>query len=243
MTRFLYDILPGVQCTVTRDSFTSDFNTFTVEGFVLGEIVKTASQQKPPAATTSRIKGSLFILTQCRKFIKLPFHYLAQARECTLVPIESLVDLILLNLPASAQTSQEQFRAMRPRWIVLLQDWLDFWKRVLDPAETQLAIAENAVTEKESEDLFIGLTIVFADPDWTSMVFSTDTGYLGQTRVPVEIGDLLCGLPGCARPMVLRRVGGRYSVISEAWVSGIMHGELVNDFIAGKWKMQKFDLQ
>lgn len=43
----------------------------------------------------------------------------------------------------------------------------------------------------------------------------------------VEPEDVLCVLQGCAVPVVLRQVQDEYTILGEAYVSLLMHGEAV----------------
>lgn len=60
----------------------------------------------------------------------------------------------------------------------------------------------------------------------------TDGGYLGAFPDSVQRGDVVCVLRGCHVPLVLRPVGegqgeGRFEVLGECYVHGIMNGEAV----------------
>ncbi|KAE9371852.1 hypothetical protein N431DRAFT_426434 [Stipitochalara longipes BDJ] len=56
-------------------------------------------------------------------------------------------------------------------------------------------------------------------------IFVTKHGYIGRSRSWARIGDIVCLFLGCALPMVLRPVSEHYTVVAEAWVAEIMHGE------------------
>ena len=59
-------------------------------------------------------------------------------------------------------------------------------------------------------------------------LFRTGKGYLGMGSVSVETGDRVWVLKGANVPFVLRLVGnGRYRVVGEAYVHGVMRGEAV----------------
>ena len=58
--------------------------------------------------------------------------------------------------------------------------------------------------------------------------FVTKNGHLGLGLGHVEPGDAIAVLIGCQVPFVLRKsVGGRYQIVGEAYVDGIMDGEAV----------------
>ncbi|OAQ61466.1 heterokaryon incompatibility protein (HET) domain-containing protein [Pochonia chlamydosporia 170] len=57
-------------------------------------------------------------------------------------------------------------------------------------------------------------------------VFRTSNGYLGIYKGVMETGDRLIILPGVNLPHVVRPIGpDRYTILAEAYVLGIMHGE------------------
>ncbi|KAF9467034.1 heterokaryon incompatibility protein-domain-containing protein [Collybia nuda] len=61
-----------------------------------------------------------------------------------------------------------------------------------------------------------------------SRLFLSDMGYVGLVPVNAEVGDLICILFGASVPLVLRRkIDGRYQLIGEAYVYGIMDGEFL----------------
>ncbi|PQE08917.1 heterokaryon incompatibility protein [Rutstroemia sp. NJR-2017a WRK4] len=60
---------------------------------------------------------------------------------------------------------------------------------------------------------------------WRRLVI-TQGGYLGLAPAASMAGDIIAVLPGCHTPLVLRREGERFRVIGEAYVHGIMAGEL-----------------
>ena len=58
-------------------------------------------------------------------------------------------------------------------------------------------------------------------------MFSTRTGYLGMGPATANPGDLVCILATASVPHVLRKLGkGKYRFIGEAYVHGIMDGEV-----------------
>lgn len=61
--------------------------------------------------------------------------------------------------------------------------------------------------------------------------FLTDSGYLGMGYESVEVGDEFWIVRGCPTPLILRRVGGQFSLIGESYVHGVMKGEAVGDDI------------
>ncbi|KAK4185047.1 hypothetical protein QBC35DRAFT_465906 [Podospora australis] len=70
----------------------------------------------------------------------------------------------------------------------------------------------------------------FKDVKRGHRMFRTADNYLGLGPVSTEEGDQIWILSGAPVPFVLRQVNeGRYRVIGEAYVHGIMHGEAVQE--------------
>ena len=59
-------------------------------------------------------------------------------------------------------------------------------------------------------------------------LFSTERGYIGLGPPHCRPGDLVCILFGGEVPFVLRPVGGRYQLVGDAYVHGIMEGEALS---------------
>jgi hypothetical protein len=78
-------------------------------------------------------------------------------------------------------------------------------------------------------------------PDWLSFehshgqatyrrrIFTTRKGYLGLASRALHRGDHICILRGCPVPVLLRRHGAQYQVVGEAYVDGIMYGEITSE--------------
>jgi hypothetical protein len=64
--------------------------------------------------------------------------------------------------------------------------------------------------------------------------FTTDTGFKGCTRLQPEPGDLVCILFEAGFPLILRAHSDGYVLIDHAYVYGVMNGEFMNEWKAGK---------
>jgi hypothetical protein len=73
-------------------------------------------------------------------------------------------------------------------------------------------------------------------------VFSTQNGSYGLGPQCMRIGDVVAVLFGGNTPYVLRPQGGQYLFMGQAYVDGIMQGQLVREVQAGKLQEQKFCL-
>jgi hypothetical protein len=66
-------------------------------------------------------------------------------------------------------------------------------------------------------------------------LFKTDTGLLGIAHRSLEVGDKVFVLMGADMPFVLRPLGGNYySFGGEAYVHGIMDGEMLVSALVGR---------
>ena len=57
---------------------------------------------------------------------------------------------------------------------------------------------------------------------------------MGRCRGAVGAGDIVCVIPSCAMPMVLRPIEGHNKVLGKAYLAGIMHGEAMTALHKGK---------
>ncbi|KAK1985677.1 heterokaryon incompatibility protein-domain-containing protein [Colletotrichum cereale] len=74
-----------------------------------------------------------------------------------------------------------------------------------------------------------------------SSMFSTRGQYFGRCNHSVQPGDVLALLFGCTFPMVLRRTQDGFRLVGAAYVSGLMHGELM-DCPGSEMKVQRIPL-
>jgi hypothetical protein len=63
--------------------------------------------------------------------------------------------------------------------------------------------------------------------------------YRGSTKDDHSLtGDVVAILPGCTTPIVLRAAGDHFRVVGEAYVHGVMEGEMANLTERGEYHMQ-----
>jgi Heterokaryon incompatibility protein (HET) len=60
-------------------------------------------------------------------------------------------------------------------------------------------------------------------------LFVTRKGYIGVGCQSIEVGDDILVPFGCSVPLTVRKFGKNFKVVGDAYVSGIMQGELVRD--------------
>lgn len=69
--------------------------------------------------------------------------------------------------------------------------------------------------------------------------FISTSGLVGLAPSHVEVGDMICIFLGGHVPYLLRKCGEGYTLVGEAYVHGIMHGECVT----GHLKIERFTLR
>jgi len=88
----------------------------------------------------------------------------------------------------------------------------------------------------------------WSEPDFLRSfhdIVLTRRRYVGQAayRGRVKAGDVVCVLLGCTVPMVLRPVElGRYELIGDVYLDGIMFGEAIKALGNGEVQLQDFEL-
>jgi hypothetical protein len=56
----------------------------------------------------------------------------------------------------------------------------------------------------------------------------------------VQSGDMVCVLFGCPRPLLLREFENFHLLVGDAYVYGMMDGEMIAELEAGKLAEEKF---
>jgi hypothetical protein len=87
--------------------------------------------------------------------------------------------------------------------------------------------------DKESEKTYLdyikSFRQAFTQTTTERKLFSTRRGYVGLGRESIAEGDLVCILPGCSVPMILRRENQYYKLVGDSYVHGMMLGEVLDD--------------
>jgi hypothetical protein len=93
------------------------------------------------------------------------------------------------------------------------------------PLENNLAYEEMSAACAEANDYYSTLNTVANN----RRPFKSDKGHLGLAPESAEIGDIVCIFHGAVVPFVLRpEADGRYRLLGEAYVHGIMDGEFMS---------------
>jgi len=70
----------------------------------------------------------------------------------------------------------------------------------------------------------------------------TKEGYFGKCHKKPVKGDNVCIFPGCAMPMILRPFQEYHKLLGEAYVNGIMDGEVMTALGEGKRELREFKI-
>jgi len=72
--------------------------------------------------------------------------------------------------------------------------------------------------------------------------FRTGNGYIGYGSADVQEGDIVCVLAASTVPVVLRRVGSHYVLVSVCFVLGCMEGEVWPMVTDGRLGLEEFEI-
>lgn len=65
-------------------------------------------------------------------------------------------------------------------------------------------------------------------------LFITAKGYMGMGPPDSQIGDKICVVLGCDKPLVIRAIGEKYLVVGKCYIYGLMNGEILAEVEEGK---------
>jgi hypothetical protein len=60
----------------------------------------------------------------------------------------------------------------------------------------------------------------------TSRIFATADGFVGKGPRPVQVGDIICCIPGCLTPLIVRPRGRDHIIIGNCYIDHMMNGQL-----------------
>lgn len=97
-----------------------------------------------------------------------------------------------------------------------------------DPDAVRLRNQGACVVNQDWGSYSMRYLVGMMDAAFDRRLFATDKKYIGLAPASTQIGDLICVLPGGHTPFLLRpseEYPGRYKLVGELYVHGIMHGE------------------
>ena len=71
--------------------------------------------------------------------------------------------------------------------------------------------------------------------------FISKSGYMGLVPTALEEGDMICVVPGCNVPLLIRKEGDHHLLVGECFVWGLMDGEAWEGKNVDSWKDKKFE--
>jgi Heterokaryon incompatibility protein (HET) len=77
---------------------------------------------------------------------------------------------------------------------------------------------------------------------WYRSIFSSKKGYCGIGSNCTRPGDLICVLFGGRVPYILRPKGNDYQCLGEAYIHGLMNGEVVDMWKSGELEATRFEI-
>lgn len=80
---------------------------------------------------------------------------------------------------------------------------------------------------------------IFAGYCWDRRFFLGSDGRMGVVPSDAKVEDLLCVPFGCPSPLILRKDGGCYAIVGEAYVDGLMYGEATDLADRGELKVEE----
>ncbi|KAL5325749.1 hypothetical protein ACEPPN_006880 [Leptodophora sp. 'Broadleaf-Isolate-01'] len=171
------------------------------------------------------------LITSHFKHVEL--HALA-ARAKRLVPFDSIE---ILYPPAFVNLEEDIDRAVSEGKGRELQLIMDHWGSLREKAGD--SEGEPRMQKMRSEMMLKSMQLLSE-----RRLFATDSGHLAAGVETMEIGDEVWVLVGASVPFLLRRrqERGQYSLLGEAYVHGVMHGEAVDVFLGSSESAQTISI-
>ncbi|KAF7934898.1 uncharacterized protein EAE98_002943 [Botrytis deweyae] len=103
---------------------------------------------------------------------------------------------------------------------------------------SSISAIEGTLDEKERLALLISAC-------WTMnrrRFIVSDTGIIGLGPWNCSKNDLICILPGCRFPVILRKTDDHYILVGEAYIDGFMYGEGIRGVKNGLYDLETFEI-
>ncbi|KAH9203959.1 heterokaryon incompatibility protein-domain-containing protein [Leptodontidium sp. 2 PMI_412] len=97
----------------------------------------------------------------------------------------------------------------------------------LGSSTPSLADDDNSIQGGEEEKIQLSAILSAGLTMNRRRLFVSQDNLVGLAPACAELGDVICVLLGCRYPVVLRRKGGHYLLVGEAYMDGYMYGEAV----------------
>jgi hypothetical protein len=73
--------------------------------------------------------------------------------------------------------------------------------------------------------------------------FFSSKGYMGLGPPDLQVGDKICVVLGCDKPIVIRPKGDNYLVVGKCLVYGLMNGEIIEEVEEGRMKVESLHFE
>ena len=73
--------------------------------------------------------------------------------------------------------------------------------------------------------------------------FISRSGYMGLASTSPRAGDLMCLIPGCTVPLLIRKQGDHHILVSDCFVWGLMDGKAFEGKDEGDIQWETFRLR
>ncbi|TVY13033.1 Heterokaryon incompatibility protein 6, OR allele [Lachnellula arida] len=104
--------------------------------------------------------------------------------------------------------------------------------------EIDIEELDDERSDKEQRAVIINASITMN----RRRLFISQTDILGLCPWNATVGDVICVLLGCRFPVILRPVEGKYRLVGEAYVDGLMNGEAMALLEKGRYKLEEFEI-
>ncbi|TVY30682.1 Heterokaryon incompatibility protein 6,OR allele [Lachnellula hyalina] len=105
-------------------------------------------------------------------------------------------------------------------------------------SENEIGEFDDARSDKEQRAVIINASITMN----RRRLFISQTGIVGLCPWNAAVGDVICVLLGCRFPVILRPVEGKYKLVGEAYVDGLMNGEAMALLEKGRYTLEGFEI-
>ena len=214
-----------------RPSFSSDLTRMVVYGYAFDEVLSITNGMTPEYHEFNQTSSCRSAYEDDGKvFEALCSSLFAQAKHLGRTDLkiyqQKLVEICRQIFPAREKT--------------IIKDPVSDWYEENKQFQIQGRTVENWVAEqpKSFHDSPITIKSSYDEPDpfrqsfrkttFCRRIFTTEKGYIGVGPADACQGDILCILPGCSVPLVLRRRQWHHELIGDCYVHGIMDGEVID---------------
>ena len=191
---------------------------------VVEEYYKTLSKRGSPLLVQQQSDCIYHWVEQCRNLAALTLNQPKPGKTSTRE--EAFWRTLIANMKVGGGIADEGMGAWFEGWM----DYLCFWhNRQCAQEEVSVAFDDSLLEQFDLHQAIKAQQYSMAVCQWASGRSFAATSHSRLALVPkvAAAGDQLHVLPGGLKPFVLRPYGSGFRVLGEAYVHGIMHGEVL----------------